>query len=124
MAILFGTPPPYFTHCSLPFCFLPTTLDAIIQANLAALREADRLQRVAAAAEKSEKLKSAAEAAKQKHACLLMYRAEEESREWNEAWRAEEGARPEEPVDLSPKAKTGRVRVIRDKDGNPIDIRM
>ncbi|CAM9167030.1 unnamed protein product, partial [Laminaria digitata] len=99
-------------------------IDVIIQANLAALREADRLQKVAAAATRSEKLKSAAEAAKQKHACLLMHRADEESRVWNEAWRAEEEALPEEPAQVAPKAKTGRVRVIRDEDGNPIDIRM
>ena len=82
------------------------------------------MKRLAEAAKRSEKLKSAAEVAKEKHACLLMYRAEEESRAWNEAWRAEEGARPEDPADVSPKAKTGRVRVIRDADGNPIDIRM
>ena len=53
-----------------------------------------------------------------------MCRADEESRAWNEAWRDEEDALPEEPADVSPKPKTGRVRVIRDKDGNPIDIRM
>lgn len=96
----------------------------IIQANLAALREADRLQRVAAAATRSEKLKIAAEAAKRKHACLLMYRADEESRAWNGAWRAEDEVLSEKPAEVSPKPRTGRVRVIRDEDGNPIDIRM
>lgn len=53
-------------------------------------REAERLEREAQAAREAEELRHAAETAKRRHACLLMYKADEESRLWNENWKMQE----------------------------------
>lgn len=53
-------------------------------------REAERVERAAQAAREAEELKNAAEVAKRRHACLLMYKADEESGLWNEGWRMQE----------------------------------
>lgn len=64
--------------------------DVVIQANLALELEAGRARRLADAAREAEELKVAAEVAKRKHACLLMCKADAESRLWNERWKTEE----------------------------------
>lgn len=48
------------------------------------------MERAAQAAREAEELKNAAETAKRRHACLLMSKAEEESRLWNESWKMQE----------------------------------
>lgn len=65
----------------------PYLTDVVIQANLATAREAERVERAAEAAREAEELKNVAEVAKRRHACLLMYKADEESGLWNESWK-------------------------------------
>lgn len=64
----------------------PNPQDIVIQAELANQREVERLEKEAEAAQRAEILRSVAEDAKRKHACLLMSKADEESRRANEAW--------------------------------------
>lgn len=100
------------------------TPDIIIQAELAALREIERLERDAEAARKAEGLRTAAEVAKRKHACLLMSKADQEASIWNEMWKAEEEAKRLKHEEVLRKEKRGRVRVTPDKHGNPIDVKL
>ncbi len=58
-------------------------------------REAERAEREAAAARRAAELKSTAEEAKRKHACLLLYKADQESSLWNEQWAMAEKAKAE-----------------------------
>lgn len=98
--------------------------DIIIQEHLAAKREIETREREAEAARRSEELKNVAVEAKRKHACLLMSKSDEESRLWNDFWRAEGEAATVKVLESTKKEKRGRVRVTCDKNGNPIDIRL
>lgn len=95
--------------------------DKIIQASLARAREAARLERVAQAAREAEQLKNAAELAKMKHACLLMYKAEEESRRWNERWKLQEREVKVRP-DQRPKPRPNVQRLCARGEGAFSDI--
>lgn len=78
----------------------------------------------AEAIKRAQGLQDAADDARRKHAGLLMSKADIESRDWNDAWASERKAAAAMLLDFARKEKRGRVTVIRDKFGNPIDLRM
>eukprot|EP00903_Cladosiphon_okamuranus_P010537 g9967.t1 len=99
-------------------------VDIVIQANLAMVREAERVERAAQAAREAEELKNAAETAKRRLACLLMSKAEAESRLWNESWKMQKHVEKAQEVEVKKAKKRNRTRVTWDEHGNPVDIRL
>eukprot|EP00752_Nemacystus_decipiens_P008616 g7695.t1 len=99
-------------------------VDVVIQAHLAMVREAERVERAAQAARETEELKNAAELAKRRHACLFMYKADEESGLWNERWKMQEHVEKVEEIEVKKAKIRSRPRVTWDEHGNPIDIRL
>ena len=82
------------------------------------------LERKAEVARKLELLKRRTVEARRKHACLMLSKADDESRLWNDRIRIEENTAQAKLQELARLEKKRRVRVARDEDGNPVDIRL
>lgn len=99
-------------------------LDIIIQANLDAVRERERLEREEEAARQAEALRKATEDARRNYACLLMSKEDQESHLANTMWNTVEEVEEKKEQEIAVKRERARVRVVTDELGNPIDVKM